>query len=315
MIRSRLSTTFATVLVAASAWLLQSCGGGTSQIEAFKPSRVIAFGDETSAITADGRKYAVNGFAADGSTRDCTTLPLWTQVVARAYEYGFPECPVGTGTQAGLSRAAVGARAAELVQQVDAQVAAGGFTNKDLVLVLVGLHDILELYGNYPTQSEAELTSQARERGERVAAQVNRMADLGAKVIVATTPDVGVSPYGSAQKAANTDTDRAALLSRLTAAFNGRVRVNILNDGRFVGLVLADEMTQLAARAPGLYSLSNATAAACKADALLPDCSTATLIDGATAAGYMWADGQRLGAGGHARLGALAESRARNNPF
>ena len=32
---------------------LASCGGGTSQVEAFVPLRLITFGDETSAFTAE----------------------------------------------------------------------------------------------------------------------------------------------------------------------------------------------------------------------------------------------------------------------
>ena len=63
---------------------LASCGGGTSQVEAFVPLRLITFGDEMSAFTADGKKYAVNGFAADGTTPDCKALPIWTQVLANA---------------------------------------------------------------------------------------------------------------------------------------------------------------------------------------------------------------------------------------
>ncbi|MGI9153921.1 MAG: hypothetical protein ACR2IY_08615, partial [Rubrivivax sp.] len=55
---------------------LASCGGGTSQVETFAPLRLITLGDEMSAFTADGRKYAVNALAADGTTPDCKTLPL-----------------------------------------------------------------------------------------------------------------------------------------------------------------------------------------------------------------------------------------------
>ena len=34
---------------------LAGCGGGTEQIEPFKPERMITFGDESSVITAEGK--------------------------------------------------------------------------------------------------------------------------------------------------------------------------------------------------------------------------------------------------------------------
>ena len=301
--------------IVVSVAMLASCGGGTAQIEPFAPTRMITFGDEWSVITSDGRKYAVNGFLVDNVTRDCNSLPIWTQVVAAFYGFGFPECPVGTGAQQGLNRAAAGARATDLAGQVDVQVAAGGFTEKDLVTVLAGTNDILDLYAQFPAQNEAALIATARERGELIAQQVNRIVSLGGKVVVSTMPDVGVTPFAAAQKAAFTDTDRAAMLARLSAALNGRIRVNILNDGRFVGLVLADEMTQTAVRAPSVYGLANASTAACKADAPLPDCNALTLIAGAAPDSWLYADDRRFASGGHRGLGQLAAARARSNPF
>lgn len=290
---------------------LASCGGGTSQVETFVPLRLITLGDEMSAFTADGRKYAVNALAADGATPDCKTLPLWTQVVANAFGFGFAECPVGTGDQKARSWAVAGARAADLKAQVQAQVAAGGFADKDLVTVMIGTHDVRDLYLQSKTTSpptKEALLEAAKDRGIEIARQVNALVDLGAKVIVATIPDVGLSPWGIAQ-----GTEGAALLKELTAALNGRIRVNILNDGRFVGLVLADELSQTAARVPAAYSLTDASTAACTVAP--PACTTATLAANATADTWFWADSTWLSAGGHRQLGALAEARARLNPF
>ena len=290
---------------------LASCGGGTSQVETFVPLRLITFGDEMSAFTPDGKKYAVNGFAADGTTPDCTVLPIWTQVVATAYSFGFAECPVGTGEQKGITRAQAGARVADLKTQVQAQVAAGGFVDKDLVTVMIGTNDIRDLYQQSlgaSAPSKDALLESARQRGVEIAAQVNALVDRGAKVIVATIPDVGLSPWGMAQGA-----EGVALLKELTAALNGRIRVNILNDGRYVGLVLGDELSQTAARLPAAYSLTNATTAACTLAP--PACTSATLIEGATADGWFWADTTWLATGAHRQLGSLASARARLNPF
>lgn len=288
--------------------LLASCGGGTSQIEPFKAGRLIAFGDELSAFTADGRNFSVNGLDT-AQAPDCNALPIWIQVVAKVYNFGFSQCPLPGGQALAITRAAPGAGSADLATQVAAQVADGGILDKDLVTVLVGVNDIKALYLKSlasPASPEAQLIADAQALGVEVARQVNALVDRGARVIVATVPDVGLSPYGIAQGAAG-----AGLLSRLSAALNGRIRANILNDGRYVGLVLGDEFTQVANR--GFYGYANVTQAACTV--ALPDCTSATLSTGATAETWLWADDTWLTTAGHRRLGALAEARARQNPF
>jgi phospholipase/lecithinase/hemolysin len=292
--------------------LLTACGGGTNQVEAFVPSRVLAFGDEHSSFAAGGRKYSVNAIGATGAGIDCEAHPLWIQSVAALYGYKYAEC-LGSATEAkALTRAAPGATVAELKLQVDAQAAAG-FTSKDLALVLVGLHDVRQIYeGRLAGETEDALIAKARQRGTDYAAQVNRMVDLGARVIVATAPDLGITPYGLAK-----GTTEAGLLTRLSAAFNGRMRVNILNDGRFVGLVLADELLQSAVQVPSAYGLSNVIAEACRGTAPLPNCdaNTASLVDGASVGGWLWADSLRFGVTAHTQLGVVAGARAQSNPF
>ncbi|MFY7857116.1 MAG: esterase [Rubrivivax sp.] len=293
---------------------LAACGGGTTQQTVFQPERLIAFGDEHSVLTPTGRKYTVNAVDATTGAIDCRANPLWTQVVAATYSFVFEECnPNNSLVKNALMRAAVGARVADLRTQVNAQVAAGGLTSKDLVTVLVGMHDVLSLYAQFPQRSEAELLADARARGEALAAEVNRIVGLGPRVLVATLPDLSFTPYALAQKAAFNDTDRAALLGRLVEAFNGRLRVNIVNDGRLVGLVLADETTQVMARFPSAFGFSNATEGACSA--ALPDCTTATVVAANAGTTYLWADATRAGPVWHNRVGLIAQQRAVNNPF
>lgn len=301
-----------TGLCAAAALL--GCGGGTSQYEPFKPDQYIAFGDESSLIQADGRRYTVNPLTTAGAI-DCRVEPIWTQAVAVNYGFVFAECNPDASTELkARMRAVAGARADDLKTQIDNQIATGGgFGGKTLVTVMLGVNDVLELYASYPQRSEEDITTELRARGVRLAQQINRMIDLGARVIVATPLDPGVSPYGLAQKAAFTDTDRSALLSRLVSAFNGRVRVTVLNDGRFLGLVLADEIVQSMSKAPSAYGLSDAAAAVCTT--ALPNCTSATLVANGTSGTYLWADGTRMAYAGHLQLGTLAVSRANNNPF
>jgi hypothetical protein len=293
---------------------LAGCGGGSTQYEPFVPDQYVAFGDETSTILADGRRYSVNTLTAFG-TVDCQVDPIWTQAVANQFEFVFEQCnPGGATTFKATMRAAPGALADDLKTQIDHQIANGGFTAKTLVTVMLGANDVLDLYASrYPQETEEQLAAELRARGERLAQQVNRLVELGARVIVSTVPDLGITPYALQQKELHAGTDRAALISRLTAAFNGRVRVNILNDGRFVGLVLADETTQSIARFPSAYGVSNATSAACTT--ALPACTTQTLVEGGSSSAWLWADDRHLAYGGQARLGTLAVSRAVGNPF
>lgn len=292
--------------------LLASCGGSTSQYDAFVPQRVLAFGDENTALTPTGKRYGVNGLDANGNI-DCTQQPIWVQAVASNYGFVFAECnPTGDDPKAKMF-AAAGTKVADLSAQVEAQVAAGGFRQTDLALVLVGTNDIIELYRQFPGRPESDLASEAGARGKQLAQVVNRLVDLGAKVIVSTLPDLGQSPYAAKESAANFDTDRSFILSQLTATFNEQLGVNVVLDGRYVGLMQSDLRFQAAYRSPASVGLVNATNAVCTVAP--PDCTTATLIDGGSASGYVWADDTRLAPGGQNQLATLALERARRNPF
>ncbi len=248
--RWRLSVAAAAACAAAA--LVAACGGGTSQFEPFIAERVFAFGDESSALRSDGKRYGVNGLDATTSAFDCRLEPLWVQGIAAAYGFVFAECNVATpaAVPKAFMFAAVGAKVADVAAQVEAQVAAGGLRDKDLALVLAGANDVLALYAQYPAVPEAALITEAGLRGERMAAVVNRLVNLGAKVIVSNLPDMGMSPFARAEALANAGSgfDRAAFISRLTTAFNERLGVKVLLDGRFVGLVQMDLRTQSAAR-------------------------------------------------------------------
>jgi len=302
---------------------LVACGGGTSQYDAFVAGRLIAFGDETSAITTSGQKYSTNGSTAstDASgttvyTLDCNAQPNWVQSLASLYGFVFAECnPGNVEAPQAIMRALPGTRVADIQVQIDAQIAAGGFRDKDLVAMLAGANDILEMYQQFPGRSEDDLTAELRQRGKALALQVNRLVEYGAKVIVATVPDMGLTPYAGKQRLEFNDTNRAELLSRLTAAFNEQLGVNILLDGRFVGLVQADLRTQAMAKSPGSFGLSNVSTAVCLETAPLPGCTDQTLVDGGSAAAWMWADDFWLAYGGQAQIGTLAVDRARRNPF
>jgi len=63
------------------------------------------------------------------------------------------------------------------------------------------------------------------------------------------------------------------------------------------------------------FTLTNVVDSACLDTAPPPACTTSTLATSATSAGYLWAAPLLLGPTAQARLGTVAASRARNNPF
>jgi outer membrane lipase/esterase len=299
------------VLAAGVALTLAACGGGSGQVEPFEPTRILAMGDQTSRLEADGRKYTVNALVEGGTALDCETHPLWVQIVAEVFDLAFPQCPGENTAPTGVMLATNGAKAADIQAQVDA--VAASFTEDDLVTMLVGANDIIELYAQFPTRSEDDIAAELRARGRTWGAQINRVAQAGPAVLVVTVPDVGKTPFALAEESANAG--RAALLTRLTDQYNAGMRLEIINDGRMIGLAFGDLEVQNIVRFPGAFGFSNVTEAACLASAPLPNCTTATLVTDADAINWLWADDRHLSPGGHNRLGAIAASRATNNPF
>jgi outer membrane lipase/esterase len=302
----------ATVLTAAT--LLASCGGG-GQIEDFEPKRIMAFGDESSLITSEDKKYSVNALTSTNAI-DCDSNPIWVQSLASTFGLVFVECnPDNVVAPTGQIYAKAGAKVADLKIQLDTFFATGGFNSKDLVTVLAGANDVLEIYAEYPQQGLDTLKALAGQRGRDLATQVNRIANADGRVIVVTLPDLGLSPYALTERDSKPDTNRSELLTELVTAFNTEMRLNIINDGRLIGLVLGDEMVQSIVKYPSSYGYTNVTEAVCLSTVVLPECTSDTLVTDGSTSTWLWADSTRLSPAGHSRLGTLAISRATNNPF
>ena len=312
----------ALVLAIGASALLSACGGGDPVVP-FVPNRVLAFGDENSVITAEGRKYTVNGLSTDANgvkTISCTANPLWIQQLANSYGLVFPECnPNAVLNPASRIYAIEGATVSNLAAQVDQHLAGDTFTSKDLVTLFVGQHDVLELYALYPTTPAEQLTASARAAGEALAAQVSRIADAGGKVLVSTAPEMSLSPFAAAEDLAAGDKSRSALLTALVAKFNEGLRVGIASEnGAEVAIMLTNELMQTMYKFPTSFAgMSNITAPACDEAlaASVLDCTGDTLVTGATATNHLWADDTHLSPNGHAYIGSLAASRTRANPF
>lgn len=292
---------------AAATALLSACGGGDTVVQ-FAPTRMVAFGDEQSALESDGRKYSVNALTtATPPAIDCFNNALWIQVVAATFGMTFPQCPQTSLAANATTRATAGQTVAQMVPLVDDFLANGSPADQMLVTVMIGTNDVLALYNESPRRSEATIMAELDARGTLAAQQVNRIALAGPAVIVSTIPNLGQAPIA---RAAGAD---AALLTRMTAAFNAALRTQIIQDGRFIGIVFADQASNDIVRFPGFYGYSNVTDAVCTT--ALPDCTTSTVVSGSTPSTWLWADAARPGPAFHSHIGNLAVARARNNPF
>ncbi|MEO7853716.1 MAG: SGNH/GDSL hydrolase family protein [Rubrivivax sp.] len=312
-------------IAAAALGLLVSCGGGTEQIEPFAPTRLLVFGDEMSVLTKTpvlGRKYSVNALDATTAQISCALFPLWTQVLANTYLFAFEECnTAGVLVPQGKIYAKVGAKTTDFEAQVaEAQAAAGGFTTTDLVTVLLGANDVLDLYQNQylpnPTANTANaIIAELQARGMRLGQQINALTELGPRVILSTMPLMGLTPYALREVINSGDAQRAALLNNFSNAFNTAVRVNIVNDGHYIGLVELDALVNAAVASPTQYGFVNVTQGVCSV--ALPNCSTATLVTTATNAAttWLWASDLWMGTTAHLTLGNFARGRALGNPF
>lgn len=302
------------VLLLASAAVLSACGGA-ERVETYTPTRIVSFGDELSLITTAGKAYSINGVSTTDTTAvDCTLYPTWNQAVASTFGLAFPECAGTVSKPTSVMRAAVGAKVADVVTQVQQFQATDTFAPPTLVTLLVGQYDVLDAYNQVlaGTLTRDAALTQVSNIGMRLAALVNNVANTGsgARVIYSTIPDLAKTPWGL-----TLDSTYRTLLTDLTNKFNTDFRFNVLNEGRYAGLVKADAEIETLITYPSVYGVTDVVTAGCTA--ALPNCTTATLQSAAASSAiyYLWADSTRPGAAFHIRLGTSAISRARNNPF
>jgi phospholipase/lecithinase/hemolysin len=177
---------------------------------------------------------------------------------------------------------------------------------------------VWEQYALYPTTPLATLRTELTARGKALAAQINRIAALDGRVVVGKLHDLSYTPYSVTETQNNPDTGdgtRQQVIRALVLAFNDGFFADLNNDAQHIGLFDPDQNLGTIILNPGNIGLTSATAAACQTTAVLPNCNTGTLVTGATATTYLYADDRHLAYQGHLQFSALAYSRANNNPF
>lgn len=307
--------------------LLASCGGGTEQVDPFSPTRYMAFGDAMSVITPEGLKYTVNAIGSDGEV-DCAMATssqpslLWTQIVANAFNFAFEECnPLGRTKIADIY-AKPDAKSADFLAQVaEARAAHGEFGCKDLMTVLIGVNDVVELYETVylpnPTSATANaVTNELSARGARLGQAIAALtANNGPNFIVSTIPRMNQTPWGQQQAALHPGLNVGNVLDNFSNAFNTALRTNIPNDGSRWGLVELDAIINAAINNPDGYGLNNVRTAVCTVDLPFCDNIAADLVTNGNPDTWLWASDRWIGWQPHSRMGSFARSRAQDNPF
>lgn len=316
VVSQKFKRALALAAVAAAALMAGCGGGGNAQIEPFAPTRVIAFGDESGTILSSGKKYTINGVNEGTKQVDCRLNPVWSQSLASTFGFVYPQCNNDfVALPQGIMYAFAGAKVADVRDRIDQHLANDRFGPKDIVGVMVGVNDILELYRQFPAQSRESLINEARARGRLLADQVNRIARADGRVVVSTIFEVGLTPFGQKERLLQTDIDRAVFLDDMSTAFNTELRLNLINDGRLIGLAITDETVQRFARFPGAFGYSNVTQAACRSDIAPQDCTTETLVPEASPTQWLWAGDTLLGPTAQEAISLRFLERAQNNPF
>lgn len=313
--------------------LLAACGGGSSQVSDFVPARLIVFGDESSVITNDvdangkhdGFKYTLNDrrLPTGVTTGRCQYSPIIAQYVASVYGFVFEECnPSDATVFKALMRAAAGAKAADLGTQ---RAGVSNLGPTDMVSVMIGTNDLVEIFNDYKIglRTSDGARAEAGQRGKKAAQEISEILATGARALVMTVPDLGLSPLGKSQSAG----DRQ-LLADMSYQYNGNLRTNILpNDGRNFALVLVDDIVAAMDKQPTSFLATpySTDVAVCTPATWVPatscvilsstDLTQNTVVAGGSVNTHLWATDVLLGPEAHARIGQQAQLRATNNPF
>lgn len=321
------------VAAALASALLASCGGG-DQEETFRPNRIIALGDENSLIVGTtGREYTMNNVQTSTGNPNglaCQNSPIWVWYLAADYGLPFAECGGATQSNANaLMRATLGGTVASVQTALDTVNASGSPLNsKDLVTLMVGTHDVLEVIGTNKNPSSAELatmTSQAKARGVQAGGLVQQIIARGAKVLFTSIPDLGTAPI--ARPEYTNGGYSAAALTALSSAFNEGLNTGsaVANGGGRNGAVVQvySLVSVYRNNADTYTSFTNRIAASCVStdgtaiieDADLVNCTWANAATDVTPLFYLWSGRVQFGWYTHYLLGQEAIARIHANPL
>lgn len=302
----------ALVAACASAALLAACG--SSSIEsALKPEQLITFGDGYSFVRE--QRYTVN----NGTVNNWTLQLLDHYQKSGSATGGLVSFAEGNTRIAQHPDAAGNATTPTITEQVDRFLAMGTPKPNDLLLLNGGISDLIVGMAavRAGTQTPDQFVANARLNGQALAAQVRRLVAAGASHIAVTgTYDLGKTPWAKS-------IGQEALLSQASSRFNEALLVALNDLSQHVLYVDAAYYVNLYESSPSSFSFNNATTPVCtsvdagngigigqgQVNSAL--CTSATLLPGADADRYVFADAVYLTPSAHRQLGTYAYDKLR----
>lgn len=278
--------------------LLVGCGSGDI-VSALEPTRFISFGDGLSDLgqSSTGLRYTIN----DG------TLNTWADRLA--YRYGKTLTAQKDGGLGYAQGHAVGsALPRTLTQQIDAFLASNTLSNTDVVLINLPMTDVLTAMAAVKagTLTEAAALAQVDAVGRAHVVQVKRLIAAGALyIVVAGVYDMGKSPWAITQ-------GQESQFTTASIKLNDAFKTDAVNLGQnllFVDAAYLVNRNALEATR-GSYGFVQVTTPICTTpDALT--CTSGTLVSGATASQYLFADSIHMTPAGNIYLGDYAYDQLR----
>jgi phospholipase/lecithinase/hemolysin len=276
--------------------LLAGCGDG-SIVSALTPNRFISFGDGLSDLGqgSAGTRYTIN----DG------TVNTWADRLASRYGKTIAAQKSG-GLGYAQGHGPTQAPPRTLATQIDAFLSTQSLMTNDVVLLNLPMADLLSAMAavKAATLTEAAALAQADTVGRAHVVQVKRLLAAGAKyVLVLGVYNLGASPFAIAQ-------GQTALASSLTQALNDAFKTDAVALGANLLFVDAAFLVNRNVLNASAYGFSNVNTGICTtADA--STCNTGTLVSGATASQYVFADGIHLTPTCNQQLGDYAYDQLR----
>ena len=276
---------------------LAACGGGGKIYLPFTPTVIHTFGDGLVDAGQTGKRYTIN--STDQATKPTYSLPEYL-----AQGYGLPLLPQAQGGNAwGQGKSTV----ADLQTQINTRLAAGNFTEGDLLVISAGMEDVMRETESVVSGSislgQAEINVKVQAR--LLLSQLEVLEAAGARhIYVLPVYDMGRTPWGLKQS--QIYPGAAGFASALSDIFYNEMLVKSRSRYSLFSRSLREQMKLFTDPA----SSNNATVAVCiPLDA--SQCSDTDLVS-TTPELYVFADGYHPTPGILRSLAGLSRDEIKN---
>jgi outer membrane lipase/esterase len=302
----------ALVAACASVALLAACGSSTTE-SALMPDHLIAFGDSYNAVT--NARYTVN----NGSINNWTLQLLDYYQKNGSASGGLVSYAEGNVRLSAHPDAAGAPATTTVSEQIDRFLAKQTPGANDIILINGGISDLLAGMAavRAGTLTPTQFVADAHQNGLALAALVRKLVTAGAPhIVVSGSYNLGKTPWAKA-------IGQESLLSDASSRFNEAMLVAINDLGKNVLYLDSAYYVNLYVSAPSSFSFDNATTPVCtsvdagngigigagQVNSAL--CTQNTLLAGASADKYVFADQVYLTPSAHRQLGTYAYDKLR----